>query len=149
MAVKEKAETTAPVVEEKKKRGVAKGTKRPSKFQTLGLKWEKGAADGNFTPVEALTALAQNLGLIVSTNESKKRGTNEGTGKFTLVISATPITKRAKSVIGKDKEKDALAIVRAMLRDPEKGPQLSSLLEAAKGGADNSAEIQKMLGISA
>lgn len=147
------ATKTAPVetpaeTPAKKKRGVPAGTVREKKFDSLNVKWEKAVVAQGFDVKGALTALAQNLNLHVAENESKDRESGKGTGKFTLVVSGAPIQKRAKSIIGKDKEKDAIAAFRAALRDPEKAPRLQNLMEANKNGADNSSEIASLIGVA-
>lgn len=137
---KETATAAAPV----KKRGVAKGTKRPSKFSTFVLKYSKDAE--GFAPVEAIKALAGSLSLHVSEQISKNRA-GESTGKLTLVVATAPIAKRAKAIMSKDMEKNALALFRAAMRDPEKAPKLQALVSASQEGKDTSAEVAALIGV--
>ena len=139
-----KETTTATPAAEKKKRGVAKGTKRPSKWNTFVLKYSKDAE--GFAPVEAIKALASSLSLHVSEQVSKNRAGVE-TGKLTLVIGTAPIAKRAKAIMSKDMEKNALALFRATMRDPEKAPKLQALVEASQKGTDTSAEVAALIGL--
>lgn len=138
---------TATAEPEKKKRGVAKGTKRPSKFSSFKVKFHNEAATAGFDPVAALTALAQNLSLHVQEVVSKNRA-GEETGGKTLVVSTAPITKRAKAIMSKDAEKEALAAFKAAMRDPQRAPKIQALVEKSRNGEDTSAEMSALIGLS-
>jgi hypothetical protein len=144
MATATKPAATTETVE-KKKRGVAKGTKRPSKFASFTVKYAIAAVD--FKPLDALTALANSLNLHVANVTSKNRA-GEETGKQTLVVSTTVIAKRAKAIMSKDAEKSALAAFRAAMRDPEKAPKIQALVEKSNAGQDTSAEMAALIGLS-